>query len=173
LGGGLGYGRPPPPPPPPTTTPMMVPVPPAPLAGMGGPPRPPPAKRARRNAALLDEQLKQRMQTFWEGHFAAITQGPLDLGQHQVPLARIRRIMKEEDELSAGIMISATAPAMLAKACELFVEEMTTRSWVHTEHGRRKTLKKDDLIDCVSRVDMYDCRWWAAWVHLITSPPPL
>ena len=41
-----------------------------------------------------------------------------------LPLARIKRIMKADDDVR---MIRAEAPVLFAKACELFILEMTMR----------------------------------------------
>jgi len=41
-----------------------------------------------------------------------------------LPLARIKRIMKSDEDVR---MISAEAPVLFAKACELFVMDMTIR----------------------------------------------
>lgn len=38
-------------------------------------------------------------------------------------------------------MISAEAPVLFAKAAEIFIEELTLRSWIHTEENKRKTLQ--------------------------------
>lgn len=48
-------------------------------------------------------------------------------------------------------MISAEAPVLLAKAAELFIEELALRSWLHTEENKRKTLQKCDISQAVSR----------------------
>ena len=37
--------------------------------------------------------------------------------------------------------ISAEAPIVFAKACELFILELTLRSWIHTEENKRRTLQ--------------------------------
>lgn len=37
-------------------------------------------------------------------------------------------------------MISAEAPVLFAKACEIFIIELTYRSWLSTEEGKRRTL---------------------------------
>jgi len=37
-------------------------------------------------------------------------------------------------------MISAEAPILFAKACEIFITELTHRAWYHTEEVKRKTL---------------------------------
>ena len=38
-------------------------------------------------------------------------------------------------------MISAEAPLVFSKACELFVKELTLRAWIHTEDNKRRTLQ--------------------------------
>lgn len=40
-----------------------------------------------------------------------------------------------------GQMISAEAPAVFAKACEIFILELTLRSWTVTEESKRRTLQ--------------------------------
>ena len=39
--------------------------------------------------------------------------------------------------------ISADAPILFAKACELFILELTLRSWFHTDQNKRRTLQVD------------------------------
>lgn len=62
----------------------------------------------------------------------------MDLKQQVLPLARIKKIMKLDEDVK---MISAEAPLLFAKAAEIFVHELTLRSWVHTEDNRRRTLQ--------------------------------
>jgi len=38
-------------------------------------------------------------------------------------------------------MISAEAPVIFAKACEMFILELTMRAWTHTEENKRRTLQ--------------------------------
>lgn len=38
-------------------------------------------------------------------------------------------------------MISAETPVLLAKACELFILELTLRAWAVTDESKRKTLQ--------------------------------
>ena len=68
-----------------------------------------------------------------------------DLRQQELPLARIKRIMKLDEDVK---MISAEAPALFSKAAEIFITELTLRAWVHTEDNKRRTLqvKNMDLI---------------------------
>lgn len=65
-----------------------------------------------------------------------------DFKQH-LPLARIKKIMKSDDDLRAQ-MISSEVPHLFAKACELFVLDLTLRSWLHTDANRRRTLQVGD-----------------------------
>ncbi|KAJ3067516.1 Nuclear transcription factor Y subunit C-4 [Podochytrium sp. JEL0797] len=74
---------------------------------------------------------------------------------HQLPLARIKKVMKL-DEDAATMMISSEVPILFAKACEFFILELTLRSWVHTEDNKRRTLQKSDVATALSRQDMYD-----------------
>jgi hypothetical protein len=49
----------------------------------------------------------------------------LDFKNHNdLPLARIKRIMKSDEDVR---MISAEAPVLFAKACEMFILELTLR----------------------------------------------
>lgn len=43
---------------------------------------------------------------------------------NDLPLARIKRIMKSDEDVR---MISAEAPVLFAKACEMFILELTLR----------------------------------------------
>lgn len=71
-----------------------------------------------------------------------------------MPLARIKRIMKgSSDEVK---MISGEAPIVFSKACELFIEEITKRSWAVTVQGKRKTLHKEDVASAVVATDVFD-----------------
>jgi nuclear transcription factor Y gamma len=72
---------------------------------------------------------------------------------HQLPLARIKRIVKADEDLR---MISAEAPVLFAKACEMFILELTLRSWIHTEENKRRTLQKNGITAAITRTDIFD-----------------
>jgi nuclear transcription factor Y gamma len=76
-----------------------------------------------------------------------------DLKNHQLPLARIKKIMKSDEDVR---MISAEAPALFAKACEMFIIEITYRAWLHTEENKRRTLQRNDISMCIQRTDIFD-----------------
>lgn len=53
-------------------------------------------------------------------------------------------------------MISGEAPILFAKACELFILEITLRSWAHTEENKRRTLQRNDIAMAITKSDMFD-----------------
>ena len=80
-----------------------------------------------------------------------------------VPLARVKKIMKLDDEVK---MISQEAPQFLAKAVELFVNELTNRAWTVTLQSKRTTVMRIlYLFACVVGIlthlsqpcDLYSC----------------
>lgn len=72
---------------------------------------------------------------------------------HQLPLARVKKIMKSDEDVR---MISAEAPALFAKACELFIVEVTHRAWAYTEENRRRTLQRSDVAAAIAQTDIFD-----------------
>ncbi|KAI6217441.1 CBFD NFYB HMF domain containing protein [Aphelenchoides besseyi] len=79
-----------------------------------------------------------------------------DLTKSQIlPLARIKKIMKIEDDVKTQ-MISSEGPILIAKASEFLIEELTLRAWLHADSNRRKTLQKVDIGDATSQNEMFD-----------------
>ena len=72
----------------------------------------------------LLQQQQQQLQMFWSYQRQEI-EHVNDFKNHQLPLARIKKIMKADEDVR---MISAEAPILFAKACELFILELTIRS---------------------------------------------
>ena len=70
-----------------------------------------------------------------------------------MPLARIKKIMKLDDEVQ---MVSGESPILFSKACELFIIELAYRSWVHTLENNRRTLQRNDISQAISNTDFYD-----------------
>ncbi|PIN00390.1 CCAAT-binding factor, subunit C (HAP5) [Handroanthus impetiginosus] len=110
----------------------------------GYPPQPP-------YQHLLQQQ-QQQLQMFWTYQRQEIEQVN-DFKNHQLPLARIKKIMKADEDVR---MISAEAPILFAKACELFILELTIRSWLHAEENKRRTLQKNDIAAAITRTDIFD-----------------
>lgn len=93
----------------------------------------------------------------------------------EVALQEIKRIREEQDETSGGtnntshtknitaddgkkciFMISNEVPYVMAKAVEMFIRDITTRAWIHTESNRRKTIQKPDITHATSETETYD-----------------
>ncbi|KAF7134789.1 hypothetical protein RHSIM_Rhsim08G0190700 [Rhododendron simsii] len=100
----------------------------------------------------LLQQQQQQLQMFWTYQRQEIDQAN-DFKNHQLPLARIKKIMKADEDVR---MISAEAPILFAKACELFILELTIRSWLHAEENKRRTLQKNDIAAAITRTDIFD-----------------
>ncbi|KAI3940949.1 hypothetical protein MKX01_011676 [Papaver californicum] len=98
------------------------------------------------------QQQQQQLQVFWSNQMQEIEQ-IIDFKNHTLPLARIKKIMKADEDVR---MISAEAPVVFAKACEMFILELTLRSWIHTEENKRRTLQKNDIAAAITRTDIFD-----------------
>ncbi|XP_022933523.1 nuclear transcription factor Y subunit C-9 [Cucurbita pepo subsp. pepo] len=98
------------------------------------------------------QQLQQQLQTFWANQYQEIEK-VTDFKNHSLPLARIKKIMKADEDVR---MISAEAPVLFARACEMFILELTLRSWNHTEENKRRTLQKNDIAAAITRTDIFD-----------------
>ncbi|KAE8726390.1 Nuclear transcription factor Y subunit C-9 [Hibiscus syriacus] len=98
------------------------------------------------------QQQQQQLQTFWASQMQEIEQMS-DFRNHSLPLTRIKKIMKVDEDVR---MISAEAPVIFAKACEIFVLELTLCSWIHTEENKRRTLQKNDIVAAISRTEVFD-----------------
>ncbi|KAJ8603359.1 hypothetical protein CTAYLR_004294 [Chrysophaeum taylorii] len=101
---------------------------------------------------LLEEQREE---------IAGLDATKTDFRSLELPLARIKKIMKMEDEIQGELggrrcMVSSEAPVLFAKACEIFILELTARAWTQTELNKRRTLQRADVAVAVSRSDMYD-----------------
>ena len=112
--------------------------------------------------ALTDEQHEQRLQDmlarFWtsqnrEMDVLNITTEQDFKNHNDLPLARIKRIMKSDEDVR---MISAEAPVLFAKACEIFILELSIRAWGAAEKSKRRTLQKEDIEMAIKNTDKFD-----------------
>lgn len=112
--------------------------------------------------ALTDEQHDQRLndmlQRFWETQNKEMNLLNISTEQdfknhNDLPLARIKRIMKSDEDVR---MISAEAPVLFAKACEIFILELSIRAWGAAEKQKRRTLQKEDIEAAIKNTDIFD-----------------
>ena len=71
----------------------------------------------------------------------------------EMPLARIKKIMRLDENCTT---ISNEVPLLMAKACQLMIQEMTARAWIQTEESNRCTITKTDIVKAVAEYDIYD-----------------
>ncbi|XP_039131247.1 nuclear transcription factor Y subunit C-6-like [Dioscorea cayenensis subsp. rotundata] len=102
--------------------------------------------------AQQQQQQQQQLQMFWADQYREIEQ-TTDFKNHSLPLARIKKIMKADEDVR---MIAAEAPVVFARACEMFILELTHRSWAHAEENKRRTLQKNDIAAAITRTDVFD-----------------
>ncbi|UZJ53952.1 hypothetical protein CBS101457_003272 [Exobasidium rhododendri] len=72
----------------------------------------------------------------------------------QLPLARIKKVMKASDDNVK--MISAEAPILFARACEIFIADLTSRSYIHATANRRRTVQRSDVVAAVAGSNLFD-----------------
>uniref|UniRef100_A0A182MBD8 Nuclear transcription factor Y subunit gamma n=1 Tax=Anopheles culicifacies TaxID=139723 RepID=A0A182MBD8_9DIPT len=101
---------------------------------------------------LSDSQ--RNIQKFWPAVLREIQQvDNVEPGNQVLPLARIKKIMKLDEDVK---MISSDAPLLFAKAIEIFIQELTLRAWLHTEHNKRRTLQRSDIAMAITKYDQFD-----------------
>ncbi|XP_069152175.1 nuclear transcription factor Y subunit C-1-like [Solanum lycopersicum] len=99
-----------------------------------------------------DYLLQQQLRLFWAAQLQEIIQ-IRDFMGHSLPISRIKKIMKSDKEVR---MISAESPILLAKACELFIQDLTHRSWLKAQECQRQTLKKIDFFTVLKETELFD-----------------
>lgn len=106
------------------------------------------------NACEQVQYLELSTNTFWPKIMEEIRNiKTLDVRNQALPLARIKKIMKLDEDVK---MISAEAPMLFSKAAEIFIMELTLRAWVHTEENKRRTLQRSDIAMAISKCDQFD-----------------
>ncbi|GAM90842.1 hypothetical protein ANO11243_088880 [Dothideomycetidae sp. 11243] len=101
----------------------------------------------------LQQPFRDIMNTYWQHQITALETEEHDFKLHQLPLARIKKVMKADPDVK---MISAEAPIMFAKGCDIFITELTMRAWIHAEENKRRTLQRSDIATALTKSDMFD-----------------
>ncbi|KAF2457118.1 histone-fold-containing protein [Lineolata rhizophorae] len=101
----------------------------------------------------LNGQYRDILNTYWQQQITKLEQDEHDYKLHQLPLARIKKVMKADPEVK---MISAEAPILFAKGCDIFITELTMRAWIHAEENKRRTLQRSDIASALAKSDMFD-----------------
>lgn len=110
----------------------------------------------------LNSEASQMLASFWPRVMNDIRTKPLQVQKagskkdepiQELPLARIKKIMKQDGEVK---MISAEAPILFSKAAEIFISELSLRAWIHTEDNKRRTLQRNDIALAITKYDQFD-----------------
>lgn len=101
----------------------------------------------------LTGQYRTMMMGYWQDTINLIEREEHDFKNHQLPLARIKKVMKTDEEVR---MILAEAPILFAKGCDIFITELTMRAWIHAEENKRRTLQRLDIAAALAKSDMFD-----------------
>jgi len=101
----------------------------------------------------LTGSYKDILTAYWQQTITHLESDAHDYKMHQLPLARIKKVMKADPEVK---MISAEAPILFAKGCDIFITELTMRAWIHAEENKRRTLQRSDIASALSKSDMFD-----------------
>lgn len=101
----------------------------------------------------LTGKYRDMIMEYWQETINSIEHDEHDFKNHQLPLARIKKVMKTDEDVR---MISAEAPILFAKGCDVFITELTMRAWIHAEENKRRTLQKSDIAAALTKSDMFD-----------------
>ena len=108
----------------------------------------------------LAPQLEAQLDSFWkaqkEEQLALHSSGPLKPDFKTVadlPLSRVKRVMKADGDVR---MVSAEAPVVFARACAMFILDLTLRSWFEATCKDRRTIQREDVHDAILKADVYD-----------------
>lgn len=103
----------------------------------------------------------KRVTHFWKSAFQRITNSKFQAKSLKLPLARIKRLMKVEENVK---MVASEVPVLFSLVAEVFIEELTLRAWMSTEDGKRKILQAGDISFAAKTSPMYDFL-----VHIVPS----
>lgn len=96
---------------------------------------------------------REILTAYWQQTINDLETKDHDYKNHHLPLARIKKVMKADPDVK---MISAEAPILFAKGCDIFITELTMRAWIHAEENKRRTLQRSDIASALTKSDMFD-----------------
>ncbi|KAK1393164.1 Nuclear transcription factor Y subunit C-2 [Heracleum sosnowskyi] len=89
------------------------------------------------------------LQSFWDKQMEEAEKAEKPI----LPVPRIRRIMKANKDVKR---VSSDAPVLVAKACEMFISDLTLRAWKHTEENKRKLLQTKNIAAAISETEDFN-----------------
>ncbi|KAL1812866.1 hypothetical protein ACET3Z_022931 [Daucus carota] len=95
--------------------------------------------------------VRERLRLSWANQMQEMKSA--DLKKHNLPISRIKNIMQADEDVK---MIAKETTAVFAKACEMFITDMTSRAWINTEESGRRTVQNKDIAAAISKTDIFD-----------------
>lgn len=102
---------------------------------------------------MQDSPYSKKIAMFWKNAFRKANNHNIHSRSFRLPLARIKRLMKAEEDVK---MVAAEVPILFSLVTEVFIQELTVRSWMCTEDGKRKIIQSNDIGFAVKTSSMYD-----------------
>ena len=85
-------------------------------------------------------------------------QGPISIPVSYFQLKMISAEVRFSPAVGAFrlFLTKAQVPILFAKACEIFIQELSFRAWIHTEENKRRTLQRSDIAMAITKCDTFD-----------------
>jgi histone H3/H4 len=90
---------------------------------------------------------KELVDKFWEEQFKELRE--TDDFKPLIPISEVKEIMEEE----ADVKIANETCVFMAKACELFIKELTMRSMLKMKDAGRTTIEINDVVDSFGDIE--------------------
>ncbi|MED6177326.1 hypothetical protein PIB30_097169 [Stylosanthes scabra] len=95
-----------------------------------------------------EDKEKLALEQFWYQQFIDI-QSKEEATRQQLLPVRVKKIMKADQRNK--ITINSEAPLLLAKACEVLIQELTFRAWIRAESNKRRSLQLSDIVMAIKK----------------------
>ncbi|THH21282.1 hypothetical protein EW146_g267 [Bondarzewia mesenterica] len=100
------------------------------------------------------EPLHEFLRSFWQRQVDAAEQETPDYRHPPLPLARIKKVMKNDPDVK---MIAADGQSFPRRsACEIFIAEITARAFIIADSNKRRTLSRSDIAKALNKSDQFD-----------------
>jgi len=100
----------------------------------------------------LSMSKQQMIEEFWmrkQEEIEAIE----DFGERTIPMTCLKKVICAE---KGKMMMTSDTPTFLTKACEIFVQELSVRSWVCASSHNRSTILDSDIAEAIASIESYD-----------------
>ncbi|EGD76414.1 hypothetical protein PTSG_07533 [Salpingoeca rosetta] len=89
---------------------------------------------------------------FWKKQLAT-SKKPQDFRVQQVPVNRVKRIMRLDEQVK---QLSLDAPIIMAKAAEFFIAQLTTAAWKETTQENKRVIQPRHIRNAAKQEEQYD-----------------